>query len=156
VCGIAGILSLTDKPIHIHAIKKMCDIMRHRGPDDAGYIFFQLGRSEPKNSKGVWKEYFDKDFSSHHPDYFSEMPRALNAGLREGRPWHLALGHRRLSIIDLTSAGHQPMSDDERKIWITYNGEVYNFKELRKELESLGYVFRSNSDTEVIINSYKA
>jgi len=128
--------------------------MRHRGPDDAGYVFFQIGRS--RDGRDAWKEYYDKDFSFRHPDYFSEMPLLLNSKIGEKEPWHLAFGHRRLSIIDLTSAGHQPMTDDERKIWITYNGEVYNFKELRKELEDLGYVFRSNSDTEVIIKSYKA
>ena len=48
------------------------------------------------------------------------------------------------------------MADREKKIWITFNGEIYNFREIRKELENLGYLFRSNSDTEVIINSYKA
>ena len=154
MCGIAGILSLIDKPIDLYAIKKMCDTMRHRGPDDAGYVFFQIGRS--RDGRDAWKEYYDKDFSFRHPDYFSEMPLLLNSKIGEKEPWHLAFGHRRLSIIDLTSAGHQPMTDDERKIWITYNGEVYNFKELRKELEDLGYVFRSNSDTEVIIKSYKA
>jgi asparagine synthase (glutamine-hydrolysing) len=154
MCGIAGILSLTDKPIRLYAIKKMCDVMCHRGPDDAGYVFFQIGRSGKE--KGVWREYFDKDFSSGHPDYFSEMPYVLDTERREGEPWYLVFGHRRLSILDLTSAGHQPMSDAERRIWITYNGEVYNFKELRKELEGLGHVFRSNSDTEVVINSYKA
>jgi len=153
VCGIAGIVSLTDKPIHLHVIQKMCDIMCHRGPDDAGYIFFRIDRS--RNGKGIWREYFDKDFSCRHPDYFSEMPFLLN-GRTEEEPWDLALGHRRLSIIDLSSAGHQPMADAGKKIWITYNGEVYNFKELRTELEGLGYVFRSNSDTEVILNSYKA
>ena len=128
--------------------------MRHRGPDDSGYIFFRIDRSKDKNR--AWREYSDKDFSSRHPDYFSEVPSAQNASIREEEPWHLALGHRRLSIIDLTSAGHQPMADSEKKIWITYNGEVYNFRELRNELEALGYTFRSTSDTEVIINSYRA
>lgn len=130
MCGIAGILSLTDRPIHLYGIKIMCDIMRYRGPDDAGYIFFRIDQS--RDGKGVWREYYDKDFSLNHPDYFSEMPLILNSKIGEQEPWHLALGHRRLSIIDLTSAGHQPMSDDGRKIWITYNGEVYNFRELRR------------------------
>jgi len=65
------------------------------------------------------------------------------------------LGHRRLSIIDLSIAGHQPMSDEEKKIWIVYNGEIYNFQEIRQELEKRGYMFKSNTDTEVIIYSYK-
>lgn len=67
----------------------------------------------------------------------------------------IGLAHRRLSIIDLTEAGVQPMSDNERKIWISFNGEIYNFQDIRDELREKGYEFRSRSDTEVIINSYK-
>ena len=67
----------------------------------------------------------------------------------------VGFGHQRLSIIDLTQAGHQPMEDKEGRLWITYNGEVYNFKEIKKELETRGYKFKSSSDTEVIINAYK-
>ena len=66
----------------------------------------------------------------------------------------LGLGFRRLSIIDL-GGGHQPMSDQQESIWVVFNGEIYNFKELRSELESYGHVFRTNSDTEVIIHGYK-
>lgn len=64
-------------------------------------------------------------------------------------------GHRRLSIIDLSEAGHQPMFDPETGNWIIYNGEVYNFRELRAELETHGCCFRSDSDTEVILQSYR-
>ncbi len=66
----------------------------------------------------------------------------------------LGLGFRRLSIIDL-GGGHQPMSDREESVWVVFNGEIYNFQELRSELESHGHVFRTNSDTEVIIHGYK-
>jgi asparagine synthase (glutamine-hydrolysing) len=66
----------------------------------------------------------------------------------------LGFGFRRLSIIDL-STGHQPMSDKEETVWVVFNGEIYNFQELRRELESLGHVFRTNSDTEVIVYGYK-
>jgi asparagine synthase (glutamine-hydrolysing) len=66
----------------------------------------------------------------------------------------LGLGFRRLSIIDL-AAGHQPMSDEEESVWVVFNGEIYNFLELRAELEKSGHVFRTNSDTEVIIHGYK-
>jgi asparagine synthase (glutamine-hydrolysing) len=66
----------------------------------------------------------------------------------------LGLGFRRLSIIDL-AGGHQPMSDSDEKVWVVFNGEIYNFKELRADLESRGHVFRTNSDTEVIVHGYK-
>jgi asparagine synthase (glutamine-hydrolysing) len=66
----------------------------------------------------------------------------------------LGLGFRRLSIIDL-SGGHQPMSDAEESVWIAFNGEIYNYKELRAELEGHGRRFRTSSDTEVIIQGYK-
>src|SRR5215831_9024758 len=66
----------------------------------------------------------------------------------------VGLGHRRLSIIDLSTAGHEPMTDAAGEIWLTYNGEIYNFKELRRELEALGHRFRSETDAEVIIYAY--
>ena len=66
----------------------------------------------------------------------------------------LGLGFRRLSIIDL-AGGHQPMSDEQQSVWVVFNGEIYNFLELRRELEGYGHVFRTNSDTEVIIHGYK-
>src|SRR5271166_4964267 len=65
----------------------------------------------------------------------------------------LGLGFRRLSIIDL-AGGHQPMSDSEEKVWVVFNGEIYNFPELRAELEGR-HQFRTNSDTEVIVHGYK-
>src|SRR6266568_8402866 len=67
----------------------------------------------------------------------------------------VGLAHRRLSIIDLSSAARQPMSDDQRRVWITFNGEIYNFAELRRDLERDGIVFHSKSDTEVLIHLYK-
>jgi len=66
----------------------------------------------------------------------------------------MSLGHRRLSIIDLSDRGHQPMASTRGDVHIVYNGEVYNFAELRSELTSKGHTFRSDSDTEVILNSY--
>ena len=66
----------------------------------------------------------------------------------------LGFGFRRLSIIDLVG-GHQPMSDAEEKVWVIFNGEIYNFKELRAELQERGHRFRTNSDTEVIVHGYK-
>src|SRR2546423_7893662 len=66
------------------------------------------------------------------------------------------LAHTRLSIIDLSPAAHQPMGSADGRVWISYNGEIYNFVELRKDLEARGYVFRSRSDTEVIVHGYRA
>ncbi|NND06798.1 MAG: asparagine synthase (glutamine-hydrolyzing) [Saprospiraceae bacterium] len=67
---------------------------------------------------------------------------------------HVGLGFRRLSIIDL-SGGHQPLSNEDGTIWIVFNGEVYNFRTLRKELEQKGHIFKSNTDTETIIHLYE-
>ena len=66
----------------------------------------------------------------------------------------IGLGHRRLSVLDLSSLGHQPMSNDQGTVWMVYNGEIYNFKEIRDNLRSKGYKFKSNSDTEVVLNAY--
>ena len=66
----------------------------------------------------------------------------------------LALGHRRLSILDLSPSGHQPMRDPRQDVWTVYNGEIYNFREVRAELESLSHKFTSTSDTEVLLQAY--
>lgn len=68
----------------------------------------------------------------------------------------VALGHRRLSIIDLSAAGHQPMANADKTLWITFNGEIYNYRDIRKELIGHGYRFRSESDTEVLLAAYEA
>lgn len=78
-----------------------------------------------------------------------------DSGLFINQTRSLCLGHRRLSIIDISALGHQPMSNNAKNIWITYNGEIYNFNQLRQELISLGYDFKSKTDTEVIIYGYE-
>lgn len=68
---------------------------------------------------------------------------------------HVSLGSSRLAIIDLSLAGHMPMSNEDGTVWITYNGEIYNFPDLRQELLAKGHTFRSNTDTEIIIHLYE-
>lgn len=67
----------------------------------------------------------------------------------------VCLGHRRLSIIDLSNAGHQPLANEDKTIWVILNGEIYNYKDLRNKLEKKGHIFNSNSDTEVIVHLYE-
>src|SRR5687768_6321039 len=66
----------------------------------------------------------------------------------------VGLGHARLSIIDLSPSGHQPMSNEDGSLWLTFNGEIFNYIELRRDLEAKGRRFRSTSDTETILHSY--
>ena len=66
---------------------------------------------------------------------------------------NVGIGHRRLAILDLSPAGHQPMISQNGKFVLSYNGEIYNFREIRAQLESCGYQFRSKSDTEVVLTS---
>jgi len=67
---------------------------------------------------------------------------------------NLVFGHRRLSIIDLSQNGHQPMADVQQRVWITFNGEIYNYPDLKEKLLNLGAKFHSGTDTEVIIQAY--
>jgi asparagine synthase (glutamine-hydrolysing) len=110
-------------------LRRMCDVLAHRGPDDEGIVFI----------KG--NQYFEVRKSSSELSY--------DNGFQVG------LGHRRLSIIDLSEAAHQPMCNEDGSVWIVLNGEVYNFQELRLILKKKGHFFKSNSDTEVILHAYE-
>ena len=153
MCGIAGILNLNKEPINPLDIKKMCDIIAHRGPDDAGYAFFSE-ESGANSGKTYFFECTEEEFK-HCNVHLAPIESSYAREEIENNKWHLALGHRRLAIIDLSPKAHQPMANRSKTIWVTYNGEMYNFKELRNELETKGYNFYSNSDTEVIIHSYQ-
>ena len=112
MCGIAGFADLQPRARTLEGdqlrIKAMCDVMRHRGPDDDG-VFVEPG---------------------------------------------VGLGMRRLSIIDL-STGHQPIHNEDRTVWVVFNGEIYNYRELRETLEAAGHRFYTSSDTETIVHGYE-
>jgi asparagine synthase (glutamine-hydrolysing) len=112
MCGIAGFADLNAGPHSLERdrlrLKAMCDVMRHRGPDDEGF----------------------------HVDV------------------GVGLGMRRLSIIDL-STGHQPIHNEDRTAWVVFNGEIYNYRELRRTLEAAGHRFYTASDTETIVHGYE-
>ncbi len=112
MCGICGLLQMPGgQPVSGELLERMNDLIRHRGPDDAGSYISPDGR--------------------------------------------VGMANRRLAIIDPSPAGRQPLSNESGSIWIAYNGETYNFAELRAELQAQGHVFRSQTDTEVVVHLYE-
>ena len=144
MCGICGIFVKDNGSIIPEHIRHLNHMLKHRGPDDEGYLvlnangsYLLAGKDTPEEVLRSSHSYCPKNFI----DSFSESG-------------HLFLGHRRLSILDITANGHQPMCSEREEVWIVFNGEIYNFIELRKELEQYGYSFKTGSDTEVIVNAY--
>jgi len=127
MCGIAGIISFSPQRFLQDCLRSMTALAAHRGPDDEGMALFGSG--------GAWIA-------------------GKEAQIEGGGPWTAGLGHRRLSIIDLSPAGHQPMSDPSGRYWIVYNGEVYNYVEVREELQRLGRPFQSRTDSEVVLQAF--
>lgn len=153
MCGICGVVCFGQKTLKAKKVKAMTKIMAHRGPDDSGYLFANLVKSST-NHPHYHRALTDQEFKG-----LSKLPSIdEDDGLQalHSDTWDLFLGHRRLSIIDTSGAGHQPMCDEADTIWITYNGEIYNFKELRQELHRLGYQFKTHTDTEVLLYAYQA
>ncbi|MCB1135578.1 MAG: asparagine synthase (glutamine-hydrolyzing) [Chlamydiia bacterium] len=143
MCGISALFSRKARPL-LDAMKEMNTLIRHRGPDDEGYAFFQDLSTPAVCAGGI--DTPASSFESHLP--YAPKRHAVET------PARVALGHRRLSIVDLSAAGHQPMCCPEGRYWMTYNGEVYNHIELRRELEVAGAVFQSHTDSEVILQAY--
>ncbi len=110
MCGICGVVNLSQAPVEEIVLAGMTERISHRGPDARG--------------------------------------------MARPQPW-VGLGHTRLKVIDLSDAAAQPMTNEARTVWVIFNGEIYNFQELRAELEGLGHRFRSRSDTEVIVQAYE-
>ncbi len=148
MCGIAGAISLNHRPLYVDRLKPMVDVIAHRGPDDAGYLVAQT-----VTNRSLVQDFTDSQFHDICP-LLSVIDSPSGQNRLYSEKWNLFFGHRRLSIIDLSPRGHQPMSDKSRTIWLIYNGEIYNFREIRQELEKLDYHFFSSSDTEVIIHAY--
>lgn len=136
MCGICGWVN-TEYGLDALTIKSMNNIVRHRGPDDEGYAF--ISGKEVMMFRG--QDSPDTDI----PMFEGKVPENT----------FLAFGHRRLSILDLSFKGHQPMQSDDGKLCVTFNGEIYNYIELRQELVAKGYIFHSGSDTEVLLASYR-
>lgn len=136
MCGIAGIYSSKEKPENSW-ILTMTNALKHRGPDDEGFL------AVDSKNRDVY----------HLTGTDSKVPGRKIEGFDKSA--NLLLGHRRLSILDTSSLGHQPMSNRDKTLWIVYNGEIYNYIKLRKELKSIGYEFRTNTDTEVLLAAYE-
>lgn len=138
MCGINGLIT-TDITVK-NKISALNSLIRHRGPDDEGFVLI--------NSTGETLQCSGND-STGEIKYSAPHIDSVNK-----ESYDVILAHRRLSIIDLSPAGHGPMPSADNKLWITFNGEIYNYLELREELIALGYSFKTKTDTEVIINSY--
>lgn len=134
MCGIAGIYHCDDRPVSVAALLPMAEVLHHRGPDDRGFVLIDTKAATPRSVT------YQDPHAVHHP----QMTRM-----------NLGFAHQRLSIVDLTSAGHQPMSNDDGTIWLVYNGEIYNYIEVRDELLRAGHTFKSRTDTEVVLRAYE-
>jgi len=143
MCAIVGLLTRARDACL--PIERMTALLRHRGPDDEGYILVSPGGAVCLGGEDTPPEVYRAAIPFRPTGKLGPQSSVADA-------W-LALGHRRLSILDLSPLGHQPMSYQDR-YWIVYNGEVYNYLELRSALEAAGHRFRSHCDTEVILAAY--
>lgn len=137
MCGIAALYEPSAPPWLPAVARAMTRLVRHRGPDGEGFAFY---------NRATRRLLADSSDETPAPARSAPLPAGA---------WSLGLGHRRLSILDLTAAGHQPMADAGQDVWITFNGEIYNYRELRAELSALGHRFTSDCDTEVIIAAWR-
>src|SRR5436309_4218431 len=133
MCGIAGIVSFQDRPVDLDLLQEMTDRQAHRGPDGEGFLLSWL------ESGGFCHALVP------HTRHWDGRARV-----------RVALGHRRLAILDLSERGLQPMTAGDARCWIVFNGEIYNHRELRAALEARGYTFKTRTDTEVLLQAYLA
>jgi asparagine synthase (glutamine-hydrolysing) len=136
MCGICGVF---DPHGRLSPIVEMNRLQRHRGPDDEGYLFVNSIKGSVIPASGA-----DTPPAIHLIHHRSVDPSHFD----------LVLASRRLAILDLSTAGHMPMSYLGGRLWLTYNGEIYNYRELRNELKESGFTFASDTDTEIILAAY--
>ncbi|MDX2160384.1 MAG: asparagine synthase (glutamine-hydrolyzing) [bacterium] len=143
MCGIVGVYHLNGTRALPETVLAAGRLMRHRGPDGEGYLLLNTSSGQHSLRNGP-----DTPANIVHP--------ALEAPV--GFEPDLILGHRRLAILDLSPTGHEPMTlaDADGAYWLTFNGEIYNYLELRDELRACGYAFHTECDAEVILQAYRA
>src|SRR6266481_2430945 len=142
MCGICGVIDWTGSGDAAVIVRRMTPTMHHRGPDDQGGSDFgfrisdleKLHRGDTENTE-VGQRGLDNSWSN-------------------GRQGSLAIGMTRLSIIDI-DGGHQPVFNEDGQVGAVLNGEIYNFQELRRQLEDRGHTIRTRSDSEVVVHAYE-
>lgn len=140
MCGIAGLINVNKYSNMVIDIVKMSKTISHRGPDDEGYCVWDCSVGQFVSYGGD-----DSSFTLPHLDMITPISQDSS----------IYLAHRRLSILDLSPLGHQPMVSPCGRVALTYNGEVYNYQEIRAKLMASHNIdFKSSSDTEVILQSY--
>jgi asparagine synthase (glutamine-hydrolysing) len=139
MCGIYGQWNRDGAPIDVHRLIASTTSLRHRGPDDEGYLL-----ANSRSGRLVLCGGADTTAALQLPPVTSFA----------GDDFDFAFGFRRLAILDLSPAGHQPMASSNGSCWLVFNGEIYNYLELRRELIALGHEFKSGTDTEVILAAY--
>lgn len=140
MCGIAGIVECAGTPINRQELQRILTTLRHRGPDDEGYL--------------LWNGEINEVASLRGPDSPAGVTLPLISEIADRGQYTAALGHRRLAILDLSTKGHQPMQSADGTLWIVFNGEIYNYVELRSELTAKGHRFRTGTDTEVLLAAF--
>jgi len=143
MCGIGGIIHFDGARLGVSEnLLAMANAQKHRGPDGEGYVLFN-----PLDGKPA--------YGSDTPEELKKLEGFVSISKINDR-FTGGFCHRRLSIIDLTIGGHQPITNEHGNVWLTFNGEIYNYKELKKQLSAKGYQFYSESDAEVLIACWKA
>lgn len=146
MCGISGLCVRQNGALQLpETLREMSLRLRHRGPDDEGFVLFADGQARRAGSDHTQESAWNAPFAYAPIDRIENLPNIFSLGL----------AHRRLSVIDLTEAGHQPMCNEDGSVWIVCNGEIYNHVSLKEELKALGYTFRTRSDIEVLLKAYE-